>query len=148
MRFILAALGVCFAFAAWAETPVMSAPEAKDLMARGEIVVLDIRTEQEWAETGIAEGAWPVSMHRPDFGSKLQAILSKYGPENVALICATGGRTAHVAKILERNGIQGVSDISESMLGNRRGPGWVARGFSVVSPKVAQQMYDDAIKTN
>ena len=53
--------------AVFAETPILNAPEAAEKVASGQIVLLDIRSPEEWQETGIAEGAWPVSMHTQDF---------------------------------------------------------------------------------
>lgn len=133
-----------FAFSVQAGTTILSAPEAAHKMSAGEIVVLDIRTPEEWKESGIAKGAWPVSMHTRQFPSQLQSILNLYGPQNVALICATGGRTDYVVNVLERNGIHGVADISEAMFGNGTDPGWIARGLPVVSPDEAMQDYTHA----
>lgn len=135
---------IIFAMTAVADTPILSAPDAQAQVASGDIVLLDIRSRGEWDDTGLAEGAWPVSMHEPDFGEKLRAILSEFPPEKVALICATGGRTAHVVNILKQNGIEGVADVSEGMMGNPRGPGWIARGMPVVTLEEATKAYDAA----
>lgn len=133
-----------FAMTAAADTPILSAPDAQAKVASGDIVLLDIRSRGEWADTGLAEGAWPVSMHEPDFGVRLRAILAAFPPEQIALICATGGRTAHVANILRQNGIDGVVDVSEGMMGNPRGPGWIARGMPVVTLEEATKAYEAA----
>ncbi len=127
-----------------AQPPVLTAEEAASGMANGDLVVLDIRRPQEWAETGIADGAWPVSMHTPDFPRQLRAILDQYAPEQIALICATGGRTAYVTEVLEKNGITGVADVSEGMFGNGAAIGWIARGLPVVAPQDAMTDYDAA----
>lgn len=127
-----------------AETPILSAPDAQERVNAGEMILLDIRTEQEWRDTGIAKGAWPVSMHERDFGERLQAILAVYPPEKIALICATGGRTGHVTRVLESNGITGITDLSEGMMGNPRGPGWIARGMDVVTLEDAKAAYEEA----
>ena len=37
-----------------------------------------------------------------------------------------------MTEVLEKNGITGVADLSEGMKGNKRGPGWIARGLDVV----------------
>lgn len=124
-----------------ADTPIISAADASRQMETGDLVVLDIRTPQEWAETGIADGAWPVSMHTPEFPQQLQAILSQYRTSEIALICATGGRTAYVTEILEKNGIVGVADVSEGMFGNGEAPGWMARGLPIVSSVEAMADY-------
>ena len=106
--------------------------------------MLDIRSPQEWADTGVAEGAWPVSMHEPDFGARLQAILQNVPTDQIALMCATGGRTAHVINMLRQNGIEGVADLSEGMMGNPLGPGWIARGLPTVSADDAMATYSEA----
>lgn len=131
---------------AMAESPILTAPEAEAQVAAGDIVLLDIRSPQEWQDTGVAKGAWPVSMHTPDFGERLQAILAQYPAEQIALICATGGRTSHVVTMLNQNGIHGVADVSEGMMGNPRGPGWIARGMEVVPLDQATEAYDAAVK--
>ncbi|MEO9826177.1 MAG: rhodanese-like domain-containing protein [Paracoccaceae bacterium] len=135
---------IAMTLSASAEPPILSAPEAKTRMDAGEMILLDIRTEQEWRDTGVAKGAWPVSMHTQDFGARLQAILAVYPPEQIGLICAVGGRTGHVTQVLERNGIAGIIDVSEGMMGNERGAGWVARGLDVVPLDQAQSDYEAA----
>jgi rhodanese-related sulfurtransferase len=127
---------------ALAETIIQSAPEVASAVNTGDMILLDIRSEGEWKETGLAQGAWPVSMHTPEFGATLQKIFLKYDPSEVAIICATGGRTAYVAKLLAANGIRGVVDLSEGMVGNKRGPGWIARGMPTVSLPVAQAAFE------
>ncbi len=105
------------------------------------------RSPEEWEETGVAQGAWPVSMHRPDFPQQLQAILQRYEPDQVGLICATGGRSAYVVEILEKNGIFGVLDVSEGMIGNVQAAGWIARGMPIVSTEAAQDHYKAVVET-
>lgn len=140
----LTALWILIAQAAAAEAPIISALDAEAGIADGTLIVLDIRSPEEWAETGVAEGAWPVSMHVSDFGLRLQQILAKHPPERIALICATGGRSAYIADALAENGITGVIDISEGMMGNPRGPGWIARGMAVQSAEAARAAYEAA----
>lgn len=146
MRFLFKAVLIwgLWAASALAEVPILSAPEAQTRLADNSLVLLDIRTPREWRQTGVAEGAWPVSMHRRDFGERLQAILDVYPPDQIALICAVGGRTAQVTAFLDENGIDGVADLSEGMKGNQRGPGWVARGLPVVPLEEAMATYEAA----
>lgn len=128
--------------AVFAETPKLSVPEASERLAFGNLVLLDIRSPEEWAKSGVAKGAWPVSMHTPEFPQQLQAILSKYQPDQIALICATGGRSAYVTEVLEKNGITGIIDVSEGMSGNGQAAGWIARGFPVVSVDEASSNFN------
>lgn len=143
-----AALTLLAPTAGRAETPVITAPQAQAMMQDGKLVVLDIRSRAEWKETGLAKGAWPVSMHEQDFGSKLNAILAKYKPDQIALICATGGRSEYVVGILEKNGVAGITDISEGMIGNGKSPGWIKRGLPLTPLDQAQADYNAAISGN
>lgn len=139
-----AALCCANAVAAVAQTPILSATEAAERLADGSLILLDIRRPQEWAESGVAQGAWPVSMHTQTFPAQLQEILSRYDASDIALICAVGGRTEYVTDILRQNGVTGVWDLSEGMFGNGNAPGWLARGLPVVTDSAAMAQYEAA----
>lgn len=129
---------------AFAETQLMSAAEAYEAVRKGDMLLLDIRSEEEWRETGLADGALPVSMHSREFGRNLQRLMQKFEDKPIAMICATGGRTAYVASVLKENGLD-VIDVSEGMMGNRRGNGWLKSGLPVVDLTTAQQVYDSLL---
>ncbi|KKL47641.1 hypothetical protein LCGC14_2333510 [marine sediment metagenome] len=139
---ILAAASIAVASPAMSEPAIWSAPEAQAAIADDGALLLDIRTPGEWAQTGLAEGAFPVDMQSADFGAQLSAVFERAGDRPIALICATGGRTAYVVSVLKRNGIEGVIDVSEGMLGNGRAQGWVARGLPVVTEAEARADYE------
>lgn len=124
--------------AVFAETQTIDAQKAFHAVRNGELIILDIRSPGEWTETGVVQGAWPVTMHDPTFGSTLQDIFAKYPDRPIALICATGGRSNYVAGVLEENGISVVFDISEGMFGNGDAPGWIARGLPITNVRTAQ----------
>jgi rhodanese-related sulfurtransferase len=136
----LAALWV--SFAAMAAPVIQSAPDVAQQVNSGKMVLLDIRSKGEWEETGLAAGAWPVSMHEPDFGLKLEQVMMLYKPAEIAIICATGGRTEYIAKTLDGLVIKGIADLSKGMIGNNRGPGWLARGMPLITLKQSQADYD------
>lgn len=139
-RLALAGLLSALALPASAETPgILSAKDAAAQVERGEILLLDIRTREEWAETGIAKGAWPVSMHEASFAANLRAVLDRAEGRPIALICATGGRSKFVQSALDRAGIEGVLDVSEGMMGSPAGPGWLRAGLPVVTTEAATQ---------
>ena len=119
----------------------MSATEAHSAALNGNLIILDIRSPEEWAETGVAKDAWPVTMHDPNFGANLQSIIESYPKKPLAFICATGGRSNHVATVLEQNGILGIINISEGMFGNGKAPGWIARDLPIVDVTVARNRY-------
>ncbi len=98
----------------------------------GELLLLDIRSPQEWKETGTGTGAKKVSMHQPGFLAKLDALTGNDKSKPVALICATGGRSNWLQGELVKRGYTNIIDVSEGMLGSSTGPGWLKRGLPVV----------------
>ncbi len=129
------ALGLAPAAAKADQLPpgIISATDALAMQARGEIILLDIRSPGEWKETGVAAGAEMVTVHRRDF---LAAVLKVTGGDRnkpIALICAIGGRSAMARRFLSKHGFTNVIDVSEGMLGNHRGPGWIRRGQPVLA---------------
>ena len=134
-----------FAGHASAAPRIISAPEAANAVNSGDMILIDIRSPGEWAETGVAEGAVALTMHSPDFPRKISAVLKGQHGKSIALICATGGRTGYVISLLSKDGFKGVIDVSEGMVGNERGPGWIARGLPLVSANEAKEAYQKLI---
>ncbi|MGQ0564702.1 MAG: rhodanese-like domain-containing protein [Gemmobacter sp.] len=95
------------------------------------ITLVDIRRPDEWAQTGIGEGAHPLDMRRQDFDEALARLVGNDRAAPVALICARGVRSARLASRLTRAGHARIIDIPEGMLGSGNGPGWIARGLPV-----------------
>lgn len=114
--------------------PALTAPEAMDRAASGAIVLIDIRRPDEWQATGIAQGARPLDMRRPDFEAALLTLAGGDRTRPIALICARGGRSARLARRLAAAGFTTILDVPEGMLGSRAGPGWVSRGLPVTRP--------------
>jgi rhodanese-related sulfurtransferase len=129
-----------------AATPeIWSASDAAKALEKNEISLIDVRSRPEWLETGIAVGAWPISLHEGDFERRLFAARDLSGPRPVALICATGGRSARLLNALTKAGYEGFIDVSEGMLGSRRGPGWIARGLTTVDIETALSAMPDEL---
>ena len=114
---------------------IISTTQAQKMNARGEIILLDIRQPMEWKETGLPKGAVPVTVHRRDFIEAVLKITKGDRTKPIALICATGGRSAMARKFLAGQGFTSVIDVSEGMLGNNYGPGWIRRGQPVMPYK-------------
>ena len=105
---------------------LLSAKEAYDRSKANSLVLIDIRSRQEWKDTGIAETAIPLSMHERGFLEGYNKIRSENPGKDIALICATGGRTNFIQTELKKRNLGTVIDVSEGMLGNHRGKGWIA----------------------
>jgi rhodanese-related sulfurtransferase len=146
MRTVKSLLIICFSLiwgaSAFAAPIIQSAPDVAKQVNAGEMVLLDIRSVGEWRETGLAAGAWPVSMHSPDFRLNLEMVLARYKPSQIAIICATGGRTAYIQKTLDNLGVKGVTDLSEGMIGNHNGPGWLARKMPIITLEQSQADFE------
>ncbi|WP_374432010.1 rhodanese-like domain-containing protein [Tabrizicola sp.] len=113
--------------------PTLDAETAFQRARAGEILLVDIRQPQEWAETGSPEGAQRLDLRSPDFLDRLSALAEGDRHRPIALICASGGRSSRTAQALTEAGFTNVLDVSEGMLGSAAGPGWIARGLPVVT---------------
>jgi rhodanese-related sulfurtransferase len=116
---------------------ILSAPEAYAAAAAGRLVIIDIRTPEEWRETGVAKGAARIDMLHPGgpqgfAGEVLRQVGGDRGAP-IALICRTGNRTTRVGKALEQMGFTRVYNVKEGMIGSAAGPGWLRRGLPVES---------------
>ena len=132
----LAALGAGLGYTLYQPAlagPTLDAQTAFQRTEAGEVVLVDIRQPEEWAETGSPKGAHRLDMRRPDFLVALSALVDGDHNRRIALICARGVRSARMAKALSDTGFSQVIDVSEGMLGSSAGPGWIARGLPVVT---------------
>lgn len=117
---------------AWAASgDILSVDDAFAQAQREEIILVDIRSQDEWVETGVASVARPVSMHDQEFLSEIRTIAREADGRPIALICATGGRTAWLMTALSHHGITNLVDVSEGMMGSSAGPGWLRAGLPV-----------------
>ena len=133
---ILAIVLACSIGAANASgTGILTPKEAFDKARAGETLLVDIRSPREWAQTGVPEGGIAETIHRDGgmtaFADALLARLDGDKSRPVALICATGNRSSHTRRYLEDAGFSNVSDVSQGMVGGRRGPGWQQQGLPV-----------------
>ena len=125
------ALWACSAVA----EPSLTAAKAWQALNAGQITLIDIRTPEEWQETGVARGAVRIDLHHPEgaegfVGAVLQAVNGdRHAP--LALICRTGNRSGHIQQFLQSVGFTRVYDVSEGMAGSRAGPGWLKRRLPV-----------------
>lgn len=113
--------------------PDLSAPQAYEALRQGKIRIIDIRTREEWLQTGVAPGAGRVDFYR---GPQvlLTAVADMVGGDKnapIALVCRTGNRTTVAQKILQAHGYTQVYNIKEGMAGSSAGPGWVRRQLPV-----------------
>lgn len=93
-----------------------------ELMAQG-VTLVDIRTEPEWQQTGVVEGAHTITLFdlsgrpREDFVPRLEALLGGRDAP-VAFICRSGNRSAVAANALTSQlGFEKIYNVSSGMNG-------------------------------
>jgi len=114
----------------------LSASEAERMAAAGELILIDIRTPEEWRQTGVPAGAKRGNLHHPGgaqgFGD---AVLAQVGGDRqapIGLICRSGNRSTQALKLLKSQGFTRLFNVREGMAGSGAGPGWLKRGLPVV----------------
>jgi rhodanese-related sulfurtransferase len=114
---------------------VLTPDEARTMAGRGELTIIDIRLPVEWERTGLPEGAVAISLQdqtlqpRAAFVADVLEALANDPTRPIALICASGHRSAFAQQVLLQSGFSRVHDISEGMVGGEYGPGWLARAL-------------------
>lgn len=80
---------------------------ATEDFVKKDIPIIDIRTPDEWRQTGIVKGAYTIMFfderggyNVDDFLRKLNKVVKKDQP--FALICRTGSRTSMVSEFLDK----------------------------------------------
>ncbi len=109
----------------------ISAPDAMSMAATEDVLLIDIRTPMEWSRSGIPKGAVPLSIQRQDFPQAMLELVDGDLARPLALICATGNRSAMLQRYLQGQGYENITDVSEGMMGNRTALGWLRRGLPV-----------------
>ena len=131
----LAVLMMLASFSASAQSLKISADDALKRAQKGDITIVDIRLPVEWKKTGMPETAVGISLQdekfkpRADFVDDLLDLVDGDRNRPIALICATGARSAYAEKLLAANGFTNLHDITEGMLGGPNGQGWTKRNL-------------------
>jgi rhodanese-related sulfurtransferase len=124
-----------FLFAALlAATPAFSQQAPQSLSVReahaatkaGKVLLVDIRRPEEWADTGVPEGAIRLDMTSGAFEARLASLKAENPGKPIALICRTANRTRTVQEQLTARGWQGLVNVRGGMLGDGREAGWLA----------------------
>lgn len=140
--FLLVSVALLMPFAAAAQASAsadLTPQEARAQAAAGKTRLIDVRTPEEWRETGVAPGAARINMHHPEGAEGFTRDVLKLvdGDRNapIAIICRSGNRSKQVQRYLAGQGFTQVHNVREGMLGGSAGPGWVSRGLPVEACK-------------
>ena len=113
----------------------LSAPDAYAQIQAGTLTLIDVRTSDEWRQTGVAKGALRINMANAQgetgFIQQVGTALGGDKHRPIGLIGLAGNRSANAQKVLRASGFTHVYTIKEGMLGGSAGPGWIARRLPV-----------------
>lgn len=108
----------------------ISNEQLQQLLEQG-VVLVDIRRQEEWQQTGIVEGSKTLTFFdkqgriNPDFAPQFTALVTAEQP--VMLICRTGNRTRAVSQALVKQlGYKNVMNVTNGI------HGWLAEKRKVV----------------
>ena len=118
-----------FSVNSYGDNQEISVIAANTLSKKGEVLLIDIRAESEWEQTGVAPQAVTLSMHQSGgvsaFESALTQLLNGDKNKPIALICAGGVRSAKLQRYLQQRGFSQVLDVVEGMQGGLFTDGWI-----------------------
>lgn len=141
------AMGAVFASQTMAQqSDVWTINQVNDALSRGEIVLIDIRRPEEWAQTGVAKGAWPLDMTAGDFTQKLFQARELAEGRPVVLICRTANRSGFLMAQIRKAGLKGFVDTSGGMAGKGSNRGWIESDLPIVTDKEALESLPDALR--
>lgn len=114
---------------ATAEVVSMTPDVAREKALAGEIILIDIRSPDEWAASGVPDVALLVEMTDPNFIEKINAIRAETPEIPLAFSCRSGNRSGRVTSQLDRMGMPDIIDVVGGFLGSRVDAGWAKRGL-------------------
>jgi len=104
----------------FAEANVITQYPSQDILD-SKIPIVDIRTPDEWKETGLIKGAIPIMFFTPQGSYDIDKFLTQLNAKvdtkkPFALICRTGSRTKMVAAFLSKEFNYEVMDLTGGMM--------------------------------
>ena len=112
-----------------AERATLSVREAHEAARGKRVILVDIRTPEEWRDTGVAQDALRLDMTHPAFEARLAGLRAENPGKPIALICRTASRTRRVQEALLQRGWRDIVDVRGGMLGDGRNRGWLDEGL-------------------
>ncbi len=94
----------------------------RDKLGLEGVQLVDVRTPDEWAETGTLSGAARINYRDADFAAQI-ADLNKDRP--VMVYCHSGGRSKKACKIFKEAGFKEIYELDSGI------SGWMSAGLPV-----------------
>jgi rhodanese-related sulfurtransferase len=110
----------------------VSTIEAHQQTVAGDALLIDVRRPDEWAMTGVPEGAVLITMGDPDFLAKIEQVTGGDRSRRLLFTCRTGARSGQVQHALSGVGYTNVVNVRGGFIGNGVDPGWSQAGLPVL----------------
>lgn len=104
-------------------TATLSPREAYEAAQAKRVLFVDIRGVQEWADTGLAQGAIALDFDAPAFEVRIAGLRLDHPGKRIVLIDRTGAQAVAVVKKLAGRGWRDLAAVRGGMLGPG---GWMA----------------------
>ena len=115
-----------------AQAPTTLSPrEALDGARARILLLIDIRTPEEWRDTGLAQGAVALDAEASAFEVRLAGLRLDHPGKRIALIDRSGALSASIRTKLAGRGFRDIVAVRGGMLGPG---GWLAEKLPVVAP--------------
>lgn len=95
----------------------LSPREAHEAAQAGRILLVDIRSAVEWADTGLPQGAMPLDADAPAFEVRIAGLRLDHPGKRIALIDRTGAQAVAVAQKLAGRGWRDLVAVRGGVLG-------------------------------
>lgn len=92
--------------------PAISCAEASAQSAAGQIILIDVRTDAEWSNSGVPPKAHRKTLQDADFADYLQRVRKQFKGLPIAFFCLSGARSAKAARAAREAGIDDVLIVS------------------------------------
>ncbi len=122
---VMIALLVVVAKAFAGDTGDVTVEQARKLIDKKNVIVLDVRKADEYAAGHLANAVW-IDFYSDKFESRVKKLSRK---KQIVVYCATGRRSASTLEMMKKNGFTNAHD----MLGGYKA--WAEKGQPVVIPK-------------
>lgn len=106
----------------------ITASEALESANAGTLVLIDIRAPEEWADTGVPQGALPLDAESSGFEVRLAGLRLDHPGKRIALIDRSGALAVSVRQKLTGRGWRDLVSVRGGMLGP---DGWLAQKLPV-----------------
>jgi len=100
----------------------LSVEEVEALQKQGDVLIIDVRTPEEWKQTGIIPGSVPLQFFDKDGNALTQTWLTQFdqlrkSPDQpVILVCRSGHRSGLVGNFLTKKlGLEHINHLSTGL---------------------------------